>query len=94
VQHALVALKRLIGLEVKKTYLAMDAVYFQCADCVRADLQKYAEALGVGIAQLVLNASFNARSVICQNGEPVKGQRYLRRAMTSIWFRVSWFCIG
>jgi superfamily II DNA or RNA helicase len=80
---SLVALKRLIGLEVKKTYLAMDAVYYQCADCVRADLQKYAETLGVGIAQLVLNASFNACSVICQNGEPVKGQRYLRRAMVA-----------
>lgn len=76
---ALLKLKKLVGVEIAE-YLDMDAVYFRCRDCIGADLQGYAEKIGVKVEDLTTNARYSAASICCMNGEEVKWQTYIRRA--------------
>lgn len=85
VAEALVKLKMTIGLEAKKVHLPMDATYFACSDCIRADLQNYADAVGLAnISKLSINPRYNAEEVPCRNGDQVKWQTYMRKAMTAL----------
>ncbi len=79
-------LKSLVGLETKKACLELDAAYFRCPECVRADLQNYADVADITIAELATNPSYNSISVTCRNGDLVKWQTYLRRAKAALGF--------
>lgn len=75
-------LKKIIGLEVR--YLDLDEVYFRCAACVHADLQKYASTAGISIAQATTRTPEVSAAVVCSNGDTVKWARYLINATKAL----------
>ena len=75
------SLLKIAGFEVedKKDYPPMDSDYFS-PENARADLEKYAEALGKGRTAIDLNTNNISNEIICCNGEPVKWHTYINRA--------------
>ncbi len=78
----LLRLKKIIGLEVKE--IEMDQIYFRCADCVRNDLQRYADVSGIMLDKINTRTPDVAVSVVCSNGDTVKWQRYFSTARKAL----------
>ncbi len=66
--------------ELTLDYPPMDEIYFKDSDIVRADLQGYANTNRITIQQLNTSSKLQSSKCICQNGESVFWNTYLKRA--------------
>ena len=66
-------------------YHPMDEAYFSSEEKIRNDLETYARAGGHSLEETFVYR-VSSQEVLCENGERVKGQTYLRRAGIALGF--------